>query len=304
MVGRYAIACTFLVASAAFQSILLISAAEPKKDGGGLTIDIGDINDTLEWSWSKALALATDQDEGDISGWEPMNVDQHAIMTRAPRALDKPSWGGSIRGVSWGEYSKWRYNSVPYITCPYGGSMQVDNYSEEVCFGIGQGICKEGWRFGIDTFDDTTYLMLWRAENPAQPVYKWFPGATHLCIGEKYPNTPYLYVKFQRCVYYLVGPGAGNPNKLARLKIVPDSDKSSRYDTIVKFRDGAGSEDAIWQIFASGAFKTSRDAWWLKKCFTHAPSSSPSVSPSPSAIPSASPTSNPTTLPSPNPSLA
>jgi len=255
--GRHIIACAFFVASAAFLSALAV--AEPEKVSG---TDIEHGEGLAEWTWSKALALATGQEDGDVSGWESVSVDQDATSHTTTRDLYTPSWEGSVRGGKWG------YHHLPHITCPYGGAMQVEHYGDEVCFGVGQGICKNGWNFGIDKFHDTTYLMLWREENPAMPVYRWFPGATHLCIGEKYPNIAYLYVKFGNCVYYLVGPGAGSPDKLARLKIVPDTKKYSPYDTIVKFRDGAGSDDTIWQIFASGAFKTSWDASWHKKCLS------------------------------------
>jgi len=267
--ARYTIACAFLVASVVFHSIPVIADPQEKAEGG-FDSDRHHDEGIAEWSWSEALALATGQDVGDLSGWESVSEDQDQDADdTTPRALYKKSWGGGhVRGGNWG-YS----SHLPHITCPYGGAMQVEHYGQEVCFGVGQGICGKGWKFGIDKFYDTTYLMLWREEDPAHPVFREFPGATRLCIGEKYPNTSYLYVKFGNCVKYLVAPGAGSPDKLARLKIVPDTDKYSPYDTVVKLRDGPGYEDGILQIFANGAYKASHGAFWRKKCFTEAPSS-------------------------------
>ena len=112
--------------------------------------------------------------------------------------------------------------------------------------------------------------MLWHEEDPAHPVYRKFPGATQLCIGEKYPDIAYVHVTYGRCHDYLVAPGGDKPT---RLKIVPDTEKYSPHDPIVKWRKGAGVDDVMFQIFANGAYKTSKETWWHKKCFTKAPSS-------------------------------
>ena len=214
--------------------------------------------------------------------------------------VDWYNGGGGVREKWW-----------PSITCPYGGAMQVEYYGQEQCIGVGQGLCKDGWNFGISNYDDTTYVMLWREDNPAHPVIRWFPGATSLCIGEQYPNVAYLRVTYDDCLYYLIGPGAGSADSLARLKIVDDTERYKPDDVIVKFRDGPGDQNTLLQIFASGFSRTSPDAmWYPMPCETAIPSSSPSSSPSggpsssPSASPSGSPTANPSASPSSSPSNA
>ena len=159
---------------------------------------------------------------------------------RGPKAnADQVNWfsGGSASSLR----GKW----FPSVTCPYGGAMQVEYYGREQCIGVGQGICKDGWQFGINHYGDNTYLMLWREDDPAFPVFRTFPGATQLCIGEQYPNVAYLRVTYDDCLYYLIGPGAGDANNLARLKIVPDTQKYRPNDVIVKFRDGPGDSNTL-----------------------------------------------------------
>ena len=137
------------------------------------------------------------------------------------------------------------------------------------------------------------------------PVYKWFPGATSLCIGEQYPNVAYLRVVYEDCLYYLIGPGAGSADNLVRLKIVADNQRYKPDDVIVKFRDGPGDQNALWQIFANGYSQTSPDALWYPiPCDTESPSSSPSATPTISMKPSASPSDMPSSSPSASPSTA
>ena len=223
----------------------------------------------------------------------------------------------------------WTYNphpnKPPAVQCPHGGALQVPRVDGEVCIRPGQGICADGWTFFIDRYHDgQTYLMLWN-DDDRYPVVKWFPGAEELCIGERYRNIAYLYVEYGDGTCYLVGPNAGNPYKLPRLKIVPGSRDYNRRDAIVKFRDGAGDDDTLLSILANGDVETADDAKWMCVSNSAAPSTSfmpsdvPSTSPSdvptnvPSAAPSAPPTvstmpsdppsASPSTLPSDSPSL-
>ena len=264
------------------------------------------------WSWPDAIAKSVGHEP--LNEWkeyrfkDPFGGENNGKDgVRGPKVnADQVNWynggGGasSLRGKWW-----------PSITCPYGGAMQVEDYGHRQCIGVGQGLCKDGWRFGISHYGDTTYLMLWREDNPAYPVVRWFPGATTLCIGEQYPNVAYLRVTYEDCLYYLIGPGAGSTDNLARLKIVDDTQKYKPDDVIVKFRDGPGDQNTLLQIFASGFSRTSPDAmWYPMPCETAIPSSSPSSSPSggpsssPSASPSGSPTANPSASPSSSPSNA
>jgi len=214
------------------------------------------------WSWPDAIAKAVGHEP--LTEWkefrfkDPFGENNGKKDVRGLKVnADQVNWysggGGasSIRGKWW-----------PSITCPYGGAMQVEHYGREQCIGVGQGLCKDGWQFGIRHYRDSTYLMLWREDSPDYPVFWSFPGATQLCIGEQYPNVAYLSITYEDCLYYLVGAGTGDANNLARLKIVPDMQKYKPNDVVVKFRDGPGDSNALWQIFANGASMTSRYALW------------------------------------------
>ena len=270
------------------------------------------------WSFPEAIVKATGREpiaewkeyllkdafgehQSDVAGSSPTST---SIYPDKPLSRPGLHWGGGgIRG-------KWTY---PMGTCPYGGSMDVDYYGKEKCISVGEAICKNGWRFGIRHDIDNTYLMLWRDDDPAFPVYRWFVGATSLCIGERYPNVAYMRIVFGRNVYYLIGPSAGSADDLARLKIVPDTQKYKPDDVIVKFRDGPGDQNALWQIFANGVSQTSPDALWYpildpleSRSPTPVPSPFPSVPPSVSAGPTVSsmpsvpfmPSSEPSVMPS------
>ena len=106
-----------------------------------------------------------------------------------------------------------------------------------------------------------------------------------LCIGEKKGNVAYLYIYFEKGIYYLVGyPDAGRDDHLPKLKI-RDQDWRRRKlqeangndaerelwgksyfppskDVIVRFRDGPGDINSLWQIFSNGFSKTSPYARW------------------------------------------
>lgn len=229
-------------------------------------------NEASVWSWPDAITKTIGREP--VTDWkeylfkDPFGEGKDAIESsnlpmgglRKPKNNkgDQINWNGGngVRG--------WWTPSI--ITCPFGGSMDVDYYGQEKCIGVGQGICKDGWQFGIRQHGDNTYLMLWREDNPMNPVFKSFPGATQLCIGELYPNVAYLSITYEDCcddcLYFLIGKGAGDRDHLARLKIVPDTQKYKQDDAIVKFRDGPGDDNTLWQIFANGMSKRSYDTIW------------------------------------------
>ena len=102
-----------------------------------------------------------------------------------------------------------------------------------------------------------TFLQLLMEDAPVMPVYKAFQGAKQLCIGEKAGNIPYLYIIFGDGCYWLIGsPMAGRDDHLPKLK-VRDQD-----GVIVRFRDGPGEMNAMWQIYENGMSRTSPYAKW------------------------------------------
>ena len=107
---------------------------------------------------------------------------------------DKDEWWVRIQ-------KKW----TKLASCPYGDAMGVKDFGQERCVGVGEGICTDQWLLGIVSHGDTTHLALHNA-NEDNEVYKWFPGATQLCIGSQYPDATYLRVDYEDGPYYLIGP--------------------------------------------------------------------------------------------------
>lgn len=167
----------------------------------------------------------------------------------------------------------------------YGGTMDVKNRGNEECFTAGEGIGKNGWAFGItagripNTNTTDTYLQLFDKDAPLKPLYKAFQGATKLCIGEKKGNIAYLYVVYGDATYWLIGyPDAGRKDHLPKLKIrdsrrrrLNDAEKiNDKYNNglgeyvVVRFRDGPGITNTLWEIFEDGSDHISPDAKWYK----------------------------------------
>ena len=176
-----------------------------------------------------------------------------------------------------------------------------------VCLGTNEILCKNDWKFGIirTGYGDQTksHLELRRGstDNNRIPdlVYRKFPTANTLCIAEYPQNLAILSVGVAGGTWYLACPNAGNANKLPRLKIVEDADGGSdRHQLVVRFRDGAGTDDALWEIFADGRTETANEcAWFFIEAPSLAPSSSPSTTATLSARPSSEPSASPTPLP-------
>ena len=215
-------------------------------------------------------------------------------------------------GASNPDYYKPR--SGTYVNCPDGGALQVKRIGYPVCLGTNEILCKNDWKFGIirTGYGNQTksHLELRRddTDNNRIPdlVYRKFPTANTLCIAEYPQNLAILSVGVAGGTWYLACPNAGNPNKLPRLKIVEEADGGSdRHQLVVRFRDGAGTDDSLWEIFADGRTETANEcAWFFIEAapFTPAPtgvpSSIPSSTPTLSARPSSEPTASPTRLPS------
>ena len=207
------------------------------------------------WSLPKAIANVTGQ--GPIVGWEKyLSNDPFGEENGiGPFALDDPA----------GEL-KWRSS----IRCMNEDKMEVGRYGQELCIGVGEGICTaDGWQFGIRYHDDNMYVMLWRKDDQESPAYKWFPGATQLCIGDQrlfgnnevdkndeyeIPSVEYLRVAYDDCLYYLIGPGSVKLDRFAKLKISADEDKKKPVE--VKFGH------KLWNIDETGHSMTSLDAIW------------------------------------------
>lgn len=194
--------------------------------------------------------------------------------------------------------------SGTYVNCPYGSALQVMRIGYPVCLEINEILCKDGWKFGIiqTGYGNNTesHLELRRDnsdnERMVDLVYRKFPTANSLCIAEHHQNVAVLSVGVEDGTWYLACPNAGNPNKLPRLKIVEDADSGDRHQLVVRFRDGAGEDDTLWELFANGKTETASDCAWFfiaNAVPSPVPSSSPTVSASPSSSPSVSPSDLP-----------
>ena len=279
------------------------------------------------------------QDVAEEDGWSGINV------WYLPEAIAKVT--GQTPVAEWREYltmdpfgellsvdrnGQGKTQWWPPTTCPYGDAMQA-NYDQEQCIGVGEGICKNGWQLAIRQDIDNTYLMLHNADG-ASEIYRWFPGATQLCIGEKSPNVAYLRVDYDGGQYFLIGPKDQSDDNHAKLKIVVSEEtQHAKDDVVVAFQGGSDSDTALWQIFANGISNINNEALWYpvqsssqtdyrsgmpnarptespSGIPTNTPSayfssSAPTKSPSsePSRMHTASPMAHPSPLPSPKPSL-
>lgn len=187
-----------------------------------------------------------------------------------------------------------------YFTCPEGGSLDVESVGRDKCFGRGEGLCRDGYRFGIVYVQNDFYVRLWHIDNPYKSIFTGFRGAKQLCVAEYYGNLPFLYVLQDTGTSYLACPGAGNKKNLPRLKIRPTKndndpkpDKGFYGDPIVKFRNGANDDGLLWEILGGGYTRVGNGCNWYFVSNTGAPTNVPSAAPSeslePSSIPSASP---------------
>ena len=215
--------------------------------------DAGD-NGVNVWSFPEAIAS--------ITGQEP-TVDWEKYLSNDPFG-EESGIGPVTLNDPVGDFN-WRSS----IRCMSEDNMEVSQYGQELCITVGEGICTaDGWQFGIRYHDDNMYVMLWRKDDQESPAYKWFPGAKQLCIGDQrvfssnkldkndeyeVPSVEYLRVVYDRCRYFLIGPGSVKAGKFAKLKISADEDKKKPVE--VKF-------SKLWNVFENGNSETSPDAIW------------------------------------------
>ena len=129
-----------------------------------------------------------------------------------------------------------------------------------------------------------TFVQLFKKNKPVMPVFKALEGAKQLCIGEAKGNIAFMYIVVDDGTYWLIGnPDAGRKDHLPKLKIREqdrrrerrlgsggnDADKlNDRYnkgpgdDVIVRFRDGPGIVNTLFEIFKNGDCRTAKDAHW------------------------------------------
>lgn len=126
-----------------------------------------------------------------------------------------------------------------------------------------------------------------------QVLFKEWPGAKKLCIGEKEgygspglrasmppywwydAEIPYLYVLYDegRSKAYLHCEGVGREDVDALLKIVDLGEDYLYEEPVVKFKKGPGYENALWWIDAKGDAKAGPSCNW--RLDTKAPTSAP-----------------------------
>mmetsp|Transcript_13086 Transcript_13086/g.28384 ORF Transcript_13086/g.28384 Transcript_13086/m.28384 type:complete len:356 (+) Transcript_13086:60-1127(+) len=262
-----------------------------------------------------AQAFGAVQSEFDASRWKefqsdgPVEVDHNDGIYDVIESAATQAAADELNRKLWYDYPPKPPKAGWYAIDVIDTMLEVKNKKNEQCFYKGEGIGRDEWKFGITTakvpmtnmtnvtaYD--TYLMLFEEWHPYQPVYKAFKGAKQLCIGEKKGNIAYLYVVYEKGIYYLIGyPDAGRDDHLPKLKIrdrdcrrqrmlreergadgqmdVENTDekeeenerelwsyKSSCNDAVVRFRDGPGDHNWLWQIWSNGDSKTSPYARW------------------------------------------
>lgn len=164
----------------------------------------------------------------------------------------------------------------PGEICDHSGFLQVDHVGVEKCIPRGQGLCKDGWEFGIYRKGGSYFVQLRKESDRNNPVYKRYEGAKELCIGERPGNVAYMSIKFDHGTQYLFGKDVGSSkHRLPRLKIRPQEGKcrgdnkdgrrmlgKCENEVIVKYRDGAGDDDCLWEVFFDGRTNTCSGSGW------------------------------------------
>jgi hypothetical protein len=160
--------------------------------------------------------------------------------------------------------------------CYHSGFLQVDYVGVEKCIRRGQGLCKDGWEFGIYRKGESYFVQLRKENDRGSPVYVKYTNATELCIGEKPGNVAYMWIKFDHGTHYLLGRDVGSKTQLPRLKIRAQEgkcrgdNKNTRRtlgkcdnEVIVKYRDGAGNNDCLWEVLFDGGANTCKGSGWV-----------------------------------------
>lgn len=235
-------------------SMLVISSARAKANKAGASISTdNDEGEFDEAYWREFLSTPFDAASNDV---ELPHEDRNLAYDNQ-RDL---AYGYS----SFGDY------------CDHSGFMQVDHVGKEKCIRRGQGLCKDGWEFGIYRKEESYFVQLRKESDRSNPVYVKYEGATELCIGERPGNVAYMSIKFDHGTHYLLGRDVGSRNQLPRLKIRPQEGKcrgdnkgdrrmlgKCDKEVIVKYRDGAGDDDCLWEVFFDGKTNTCKGSGWV-----------------------------------------
>jgi len=196
--------------------------------------------------FSKAFGLVQVHSDHDASRWrdflsagplpeavEDMIDEESDYQAAAKKTMDAKGEDGKAGG----NRELWWHD--PWASTPKKGwfaidtdgdaALEVKRKNSEQCITIGEGIGKDGWKFGIapgpvtnsTTSAMDTYLQLFEEWWPYMPVWKYFQGIQKLCVGEKSrENIAYLYIITDAGCYYLVGkPDSGRRDHLPILKI-------------------------------------------------------------------------------------
>lgn len=238
-------------------SLLVISSlARAEADNAGTSTSTSTKNDEGEFDeayWREFLSTPFDAAPNDDE------------LSHEDRNLER----GDQRDLAYGYSSLGDY-------CDHSGFLQVDQVGKEKCIRRGQGLCKDGWEFGIYRKGESYFVQLRKESDRSNPVYVKYEGATELCIGERPGNVAYLSIKFDHGTHYLLGRDVGSRNQLPRLKIRPQEGKcrgdnkddrrmlgKCDKEAIVKYRDGAGDDDCLWEILFDGKTNTCKGSGWV-----------------------------------------
>lgn len=214
----------------------------------------------------------------------------NAVMVNKDKEFDEAYWQEflstpftdpqSPTGIKENEHQRelaYTYGyDYPGEICDHSGFLQVDHVGVEKCIRRGQGLCKDGWEFGIYRKGGSYFVQLRKESDRNNPVYKRYEGAKELCIGERPGNVAYMSIKFDHGTQYLFGKDVGSSkHRLPRLKIRPQEGKcrgdnkdgrrmlgKCDNEVIVKYRDGAGDDDCLWEVFFDGRTNTCSGSGW------------------------------------------
>ena len=256
MFGKANLTWRYRVLALALSLLVISSSARAEADNAGTSTSTSTKNDDGEFDeayWREFLSTPFDSASNDVE------------LTHEDRNLEH----GDQRDLAYGYSSFGDY-------CDHSGFMQVDHVGKEKCIRRGQGLCKDGWEFGIYRKGESYFVQLRKESDRSNPVYVKYEGATELCIGERPGNVAYLSIKFDHGTHYLLGRDVGSRNQLPRLKIRPQEgkcrgdNKNDRRmlgkcdkEAIVKYRDGAGDDDCLWEILFDGKTNTCKGSGWV-----------------------------------------
>lgn len=256
MFGKAKLTWRYRILALVLSLLVISSAARAEADNAGTSSSTSTKNDEGEFDeayWREFLSTPFDAAPNDDE------------LSHEDRNLER----GDQRDLAYGYSSLGDY-------CDHSGFLQVDHVGKEKCIRRGQGLCKDGWEFGIYRKGESYFVQLRKESDRSNPVYVKYEGATELCIGERPGNVAYLSIKFDHGTHYLLGRDVGSRNQLPRLKIRPQEGKcrgdnkddrrmlgKCEKEVIVKYRDGAGDDDCLWEILFDGKTNTCKGSGWV-----------------------------------------